>query len=143
MPLHNTPDVRLKKDEELVISKRQKSTPKLNEPSFTLLGAVNLKNPKKVQGLDMAEILKNLSKAETELFWTLEQGRDRNTNLSVHQSRGLNKTEKNRLSAAYQGLKKKHLVKRVYPGTYLINPKAMLPANGTYIDIWNSWCAQP
>jgi len=84
-----------------------------------------------------------LSGKSSWFFWYLAEFREYETNLCDLRKLHMNMTttEKGRVTRAYAELRKEKLVIRVTKGTYLINPKIILPDFSRFDAIWDKWVA--
>ncbi|HIB84237.1 MAG TPA: hypothetical protein EYO59_06470 [Chromatiaceae bacterium] len=123
------------------VGKDPKATVKANIPRFMPIGAAGMNYQARIDGIDMAAILRSLSSNATWLFWTLVQLSCRFNNQAELTSKTLTKYEKHKVTKGYKELLAKDLVKRYKREHYIINPKALLPEFDNFEDIWKIWNA--
>lgn len=108
---------------------------KCNLPSFGML--VNTERRTKVLGLNMPDILQNLSKTATFIFWKFVKERNPTTNTVKYLPS--NVAERRVLTKAYAELHKLGILKRVKQGEYIISPRAYIPSNNTFDTTQAQW----
>lgn len=106
-------------------------------PSFHGIGGNdNMKT--KVKGYNnLYEVLQNLSKGATWLWWGLLRVRDVKNNKCRFKAK--DNVEAKKITVAYKELHKHNLIIRVARQMYMINPTAMLPEFDQYADVAEVW----
>jgi hypothetical protein len=95
----------------------------------------------RIKGVDVPHIFSTLSGKSSWFFWYLAGFREYETNLCDLRKLHMTATERGRVTRAYAELRKEKLVIRVTKGTYLINPKIILPDFPRFDAIWDKWVA--
>jgi hypothetical protein len=121
--------------QELLI--KQQSKLKVTAP-FLGIG-VPSNNFNKVKGMNVAALMKNMSPAGTWFFWELFEKINSKTNCSVHSTSDADSAEIKRVTRGYKELSSLGLVLRVEKATYMVNPSAVVPEFGRYLELKNKW----
>jgi len=87
--------------------------------------------------VDFANVMRNLSKSATWLWWGLVEKRNNLTNECIFKSK--NGIEAKKVSKGYKELRKANLIIRVRRQHYLINPYVYLVDSSTYMEVKNRW----
>lgn len=127
--------VDLESGQELVIKSQSKL--KVTAP-FVGIGVPG-NNFNKVKGMNVAGLLKNMSPAGTWFFWELFEKINSKTNCSVHSTSDADSAGIKRVTRGYKELSSLGLVLRVDRGTYMINPSAVIPEFGRYLELKSKW----
>jgi len=129
----------LRVDEVLEIHQHKK--PKNIVPPFRAYGTHGM-TYQNIEGLDVAPIVKDLSKAANHLFWETVERMNTLTNVRIIRGASLSPSEKVKLSKAFTELKSVDLMKRVKREHYMINPKAVISFKG-YEQAQENWDKLP
>lgn len=120
-------------DEHITIKVSKEYKCKL--PSFGML--VNRERRTAVEGLNMHDILQNLSKGATFLFWDFIKKRNPNTNEVRYLP--TDSAERRSLTKAYKELNQLEVIQRIRQGEYLISPLAYVPSNNNFDAVLEKW----
>ena len=111
---------------------------KVKAPMQLALGRKGF-NEFKIEGFDPIPIYAEMTKSAHWLYWSLMQVRNPKTNIGFLRNQMLTDVERKKLARAYKELEEYNLLVRVKQETYLFNPKATLPMEGNYVEVWNRW----
>jgi hypothetical protein len=117
-----------------------KTDPNKNHPipPYFVMGRLGT-SKHRIEGVNVPHIFSTLSGKGAWFFWFLAMYRGYETNLCDLRKCHMTTTEKGRVTRAYAELSKQKLVIRVTKGTYLINPKIILPDFSRFEAIWDKW----
>jgi len=107
-------------------------------PPFQPIGREGI-SKHKIEGLNAASILKNMTGKSGWLFWLLVEHKGYETNICNLNHVDLSATESKRLPRARVQLRDAHLIRYLGKGRYLINPKVILPSFKYYERTWEYW----
>lgn len=122
-------------DDEFYIGR--KSKPINKKPIFYMVGRASM-NAKQLSGISLLDLMLEFNKDQQRFFKLLLDCRNVETNCCDIRTRDISPTEVVKISRAYTALKELDLVKRVSKGTYMINPKALIPPM-TYEQVQVVW----
>lgn len=111
-------------DDEFYIGR--KSKPKSKKPMFSMVGELAI-NHRQLSGIPLLDLMLDFNKDQQRFFKMLLNSRNVENNYCDIRGNEITPTDKVKISKAYNALKELDLVKRVGVGTYMINPKALIP----------------
>lgn len=111
---------------------------KHRHPPFLAIGSAGNKFSK-VKGMDLTELLMDLSAPSHWLFWRLVRQVNPKTNQAEFSTKDIPEADKVKASRGYKELNSIGLVLRIGPGKYMLHPKAVLPEFGRYEEVQSMW----
>lgn len=132
-----TTSIDLPENTEVCIS--TKKTVIETTPSFSCIGGNMNYQTREKQYPELFDVLSELSKAATWMFWQLMK--TRNTETNICKFKPANQAQRKTITRAYKELSLLSLVQRTKQNHYMINPKVMLPDRGHYSAAKAVWSA--
>ena len=111
-------------NDEFYIGRKKKL--RETKPMFCMVGR-ETNNRKQLSGIPLLDLMLEFNRDQQRFFKMLLDCRDVETNYCDIRGNEITPTDKVKISRAYTALKELDLVKRVSVGTYMINPKALIP----------------
>lgn len=136
MPEYTPEIITVQTDKPYILKTNQLK--KVKAPMQLALGRKGY-NEFKIEGFDPVPIYAEMSKSAHWLYWTLMGHRDPKTNIAIFRNKELSEVERKKAHRAYKELENFNLLVRAKQETYLFNPKATLPMEGCYVEVWNRW----
>lgn len=93
----------------------------------------------KVRGMDVANIMQNVTGSGNWFFWELFKGINPKTNCAVISTSDADAAGIKKVTRGYKELSGLGLVLRVGRGNYMVNPKVLVPEFGKYEELQAIW----